>query len=214
MLSVVRIRNRMDPYWYLALLDPDSYWACWSGPMSKELTQINKENWVSAYLNVFCSYVGIFYYYNILVPTVHEKVYCRCHNPTFVTAKSDQNPDPPGSALVWLPVSGLSGLCFTVAPAQCCISRSTFICVIFRLAVIYRYCSTKNTRVVPVAVFSCFQSETPVKKRFYKYMYHIPMLWILKYFFRIRILGPVILNYGSGAYLDILWLLIKLLSTM
>jgi hypothetical protein len=39
-------------------------------------------------------HVGIFYYYNILVPTVHEKVYCRCHNPTFVTAKSDQNPDP------------------------------------------------------------------------------------------------------------------------
>ncbi len=94
-----------DPHWFgspgsecVGNADPDK------DPEARKLTKNYKKTWFPAFQTGFCTYFGMFYFYD-KIPTTkfifHVKIQL------FVTARSDQDPDPHGSASVWLSGSAL-----------------------------------------------------------------------------------------------------------
>ncbi len=82
----------------LVVLDPDPYRECGSGSMSMEIDQNLQINLVSCFSK---RPVNLRMY--VLLPISYIKFIFHVKIQLFVTLKSDQDPDPHGSALVWLP---------------------------------------------------------------------------------------------------------------
>ncbi len=98
---------------HLDVLDPDPYWECGSGSMEIDQNlQINLVFCLSKRLlclHFICMFIDLLP--NLSIHIFHVKMQL------FVIQKSDQDQDsdPPGSAMVWIPGSG-SALCKKLDP--------------------------------------------------------------------------------------------------
>jgi len=98
-IVVLWIRILTDPFIRLFLIRT-RIWNGDSDPGAWKLIKNNKWTWFPDFQKVFCTFVGMFLTYHLSKYIFHVEI------KLFVTLKSDQDPDPHGNALVWLPGSG------------------------------------------------------------------------------------------------------------